>query len=65
MFWERMGASDSLERALEYTSSHGGAGMRMAMWGPNGMPDFFDVDGDDNIFTVGHGIVNFDSIRLE
>jgi len=65
MFWERMGASDSVERALEYTSSHGGAGMRIAMWGLNGMPDFFDIDGDDNIFVVGNGIVNFSSIRLE
>ena len=64
MFWERMGAGDSVEGALRYTSTHGSAGMHMALWGLNGTTDFFDIDGDDNIFVMGHGIVNFDSIKL-
>ncbi len=65
MFWEQMGKNKSVKYALEYTSTYGGAGMQRAMWGLNGMPDFFDIDGDDNIFVVGNGIVNFNSIKLQ
>jgi len=65
MFWERMGYGDSVEEALEHTSTHGGIGMRTAMWGINGMPDFGDVDGDDNIFVWGLGFTNLNQIELE
>lgn len=58
MFWERMGSGDDIYDALYYTSVHGGLGMRSAMWGENGMVDIGDVDGDDNIFLWGQGLIN-------
>jgi len=65
MFWERMGYGDSLREALEYTSTHGSAGMLRAMWGPNGLPDFGDEQGDDNIFIRGLGSINVNYIELD
>ncbi len=65
MFWERMGYGDSVEEALEYTSTHGGIGMLRALWGDNGLLDIDDVDGDDNIFVWGNGFVNLNQIELE
>lgn len=65
MFWERMGYGDSVEEALEYTSTHGGIGMRRAMWGLNGMTDLGDEEGDDNIFVWGLGFINLNQIELE
>lgn len=58
MFWERMGLGDDVYDALYYTSVHGGIGMRRAMWGDNGLLDIGDVDGDDNIFLWGNGLIN-------
>jgi len=65
MFWERMGYGDSVEEALEYTSTHGDYGVIGALWGLNGMPDLGDVDGDDNIFVWGHGFINLNQIELD
>jgi hypothetical protein len=56
MFWERMGYGDSVEDALEYTSTHGDYGV---------IPDLGDVDGDDNIFVWGHGFINLHQIELD
>jgi len=65
LFWERMGYGDSVEEALEYTSTHGGIGMRRTLWGPNAIPELGDVDGDDNIFVWGLGFINLNQIELE
>ena len=58
MFWERMGLGDTIYDAFYYTSGHGGIGMRRAFWGENGMLDIGNVDGDDNIFLWGNGLIN-------
>jgi len=65
MFWERMGYGDSVREALEYTSTHGSAGMLRAMWRPNGLRDFGDEQGDDNIFIRGLGSINVNHIELD
>ena len=64
MFWQRMGAGDYVEAALEYTAGHGGAGMRRAMWGINGNTDIGDIDGDDNIFLWGLGLLRPGDVKL-
>ena len=58
MFWERMGSGDTVLDAFFYTESHGGIGMRRAMWGDNGLLDIGNYNGDDNIFLWGdqHGL---------
>lgn len=58
MFWERMGAGDDIYDAFYYTQTHGGLGMRRAMWGDNGMLDIGAPDTDDNILLYGNGLIN-------
>ena len=65
MFWERMGYGDSVREALEYTSTHGSAGMLRALWGFNGMTDLGDQEGDDNLFVWGLGFGNLNGIELD
>jgi len=52
-----MGLGDDIYDALYYTTVHGGIGMRIAMWGENGLLDIGDVEEDDNIFLWGNGLI--------
>ena len=63
LFWERMGYGDDIYSALDYIRIHGGIGVRRTLWGDNGLLDIGDVDGDDNIFLWGNGLIN--QIKLE
>jgi hypothetical protein len=58
IFWERMGLGDSVYDALYYTYVYGGGGIVETLWGLNGVPDFGDVEEDDNIFVWGNGLIN-------
>jgi hypothetical protein len=66
-FWERMGCGDSVGAALYWTVEHDPHGIyRQFMWGPNGVMNLFQVEGDDNIFLWGLGGTNkLYEIRLE
>ncbi|MHC4463561.1 MAG: dockerin type I domain-containing protein [Planctomycetota bacterium] len=63
MFWERMGSGDDIYDALYYTYVHGSISMQEALWGLNGRPDIGELEGDDNIFLWGNGLIN--QIELE
>ena len=64
IFWERMGRGDSVYEALYYTAIAGGEGVQTTLWGEiNGIPDIGNVEGDDNIFLYGNGLIN--QIELE
>jgi len=70
LFWDRMGREDdgenSVGAALEWTcQKYPSTICWESMWGLNHHTDFFDVDGDDNIFVWGLGIGNLYEIRLE
>ena len=54
---EIMGSGDDIYDAFYYTIVYGGTGMRQAMWGDNRTLDIGDVDGDDNIFLWGNGLI--------
>lgn len=57
LFWERMGSGDSVYAALYYTYVYGGGEMQEALWGLNGIPDIGELEGDDNIFLWGNGLI--------
>ncbi|UCD06852.1 MAG: hypothetical protein JSW41_03360, partial [Candidatus Aenigmatarchaeota archaeon] len=56
LFWYRMGQGDTVFNALYYTSSQGSAGVKQALWGPNGLVDIGNYEGDDNLFCWGQGL---------
>jgi len=63
MFWEEMGRGRTIWNALYETELSGGLGMRQALWGLNGTRDIGVINGDDNLFLYGNGIIT--SMKLD
>lgn len=57
-----MGKGKSVWDALYQTEISGGLGMRRALWGLNGSMDIGDINGNDNLFLYGNGIIT--SVKL-
>ncbi|MHC4476158.1 MAG: dockerin type I domain-containing protein [Planctomycetota bacterium] len=64
MFWERMGQGNSVNDALRHIDYTAPWGVRLALFGPNGTLDLFQVQGDDNLYLWCLGGVNIDTIYL-
>lgn len=55
LFWEKMGDGYSVYNAL-YATSTTSAGVKMALWGPDGLMDIDDPDSDDKLRVYGEGV---------
>jgi hypothetical protein len=64
-FFEALGAGQGVRKALEYSYLNCSSTVNKVIWGDNLKAEIGDIDGDDNIFVWGLGIINLNDIKLQ